>query len=160
MDIQGLLNGRECECGRTHKCEIKHVIIGDDATARVGKLAVAYKHILLVADNNTYPICGDFVKYQLKDKCENVLTYESEGLLVPNESAIDKMQQLLTNNTDLIIGIGSGVIQDLCKYVSFYAKLPYHIIATAPSMDGYASAGARSRTVRMYLKRLLLMSAY
>ena len=149
MDIQGLLNGRECECGRTHRCEIKHVIIEDNAIARVGELAGAYKHILLVADNNTYPICGDSVKDQIKDKCENVLIYKSEGLLVPNESAIDKMQQLLTDNTDLIIGIGSGVIQDLCKYVSFYAKLPYHIIATAPSMDGYASAGAAMITGNM-----------
>jgi len=34
------------------------------------------------------------------------------------------------------------VIQDLCKCVSFQEKLPYHIIATAPSMDGYASVGA------------------
>lgn len=149
MDIQGLLNGRECECGRTHRCEINHVIIEDNAIARVGELAGAYKHILLVADNNTYPICGDFVKDQLKDKCENVLIYETAGLLVPNESAIDRMQQLLTENTDLIIGIGSGVIQDLCKYVSFYAKLPYHIIATAPSMDGYASAGAAMITGNM-----------
>ena len=149
MDIQGLLNGRECECGRTHRCEIKHVIIEDDAIARAGELADTYNHILLVADNNTYPICGDFVKDQIKDKCENVLIYKSEGLLVPNEAAIDTMQRLLTDNTDLIIGIGSGVIQDLCKYVSFYAKLPYHIIATAPSMDGYASAGAAMITGNM-----------
>ena len=38
--------------------------------------------------------------------------------------------------------MGSGVIQDLCKYVSYQAKLPYYIVATAPSMDGYASKGA------------------
>jgi len=30
----------------------------------------------------------------------------------------------------------------LCKYVSHFAKLPYMIVATAPSMDGYASDGA------------------
>jgi glycerol-1-phosphate dehydrogenase [NAD(P)+] len=42
----------------------------------------------------------------------------------------------------LIIGIGSGVIQDLCKYVSHTSGIPYYIVATAPSMDGYASTGA------------------
>ena len=42
----------------------------------------------------------------------------------------------------MIIGIGLGVIQDLCKYVSYNAKLPYFIVATAPSMDGYALKGA------------------
>ena len=43
---------------------------------------------------------------------------------------------------DLIVGIGSGVIQDLSKYVSFFKKVPYAVVATAPSMDGYASSGA------------------
>ena len=38
--------------------------------------------------------------------------------------------------------MGSGVINDLCKYVSFKNDLGYYIVATAPSMDGYASVGA------------------
>ncbi len=42
----------------------------------------------------------------------------------------------------MIVGAGSGVLQDLCKYVAFQAGLPYTIAATAPSMDGYASSGA------------------
>ena len=49
----------------------------------------------------------------------------------------------------MIVGIGSGVIQDLCKYVSFNKNLPYFIIATAPSMDGYASKGAAMITDNM-----------
>ena len=52
------------------------------------------------------------------------------------------MEQYITARTDLIVGVGSGVIQDLCKYVNFRHNLPYHIVATAPSMDGYASVGA------------------
>ena len=43
---------------------------------------------------------------------------------------------------DKIIGIGSGVIQDLCKYVSHKSGIPYYVVATAPSMDGYTSTGA------------------
>ena len=42
----------------------------------------------------------------------------------------------------MIVGIGSGVVSDLCKYVSFETHVPYIIVATAPSMDGYASTGA------------------
>ena len=45
-------------------------------------------------------------------------------------------------NADLILAVGSGVIQDLCKYVSFFAHVPYMVVATAPSMDGYASASS------------------
>ena len=43
------------------------------------------------------------------------------------------------NNCDIIIGVGSGVINDIGKILSNTAKLPYIIVATAPSMDGYAS---------------------
>ena len=38
--------------------------------------------------------------------------------------------------------IGSGVLNDLCKYVTLDKHVPYYIVATAPSMDGYASVGA------------------
>ena len=67
--------------------------------------------------------------------------YEVERAKEAFEVAIAKIEQNL-GDTDLIIGIGSGVIQDLCKYVSFFNKVPYFIVATAPSMDGYASNGA------------------
>jgi len=78
----------------------------------------------------------------LADQVADILVYEREGILVPDERAVEEMQQKLTGEMDLIVGIGSGVIQDLCKYVSFEAGLPYYIVATAPSMDGYASKGA------------------
>lgn len=48
---------------------------------------------------------------------------------------------MISDTTDLLLGVGSGVIQDLCKYVSFKRGLPYFIAAAAPSMDGYAAAG-------------------
>lgn len=62
-------------------------------------------------------------------------------MLVPDEAAVESVTESL-GNASLIIGIGSGVIQDLCKYVAFENHLPYYIVATAPSMDGYTSSGA------------------
>ena len=41
-----------------------------------------------------------------------------------------------------MVGVGSGVINDIGKILSHTAGLPYAIVATAPSMDGYASATA------------------
>ena len=60
-------------------------------------------------------------------------------VLVKHDEIVEMLIEKAAEDAELIIGIGSGVMQDLCKYVSFQAKLPYHIIATAPSMDGYAS---------------------
>ena len=51
------------------------------------------------------------------------------------------MTERVTAQTDLIVGVGSGVLQDLCKYVSFRHKLPYHIVATAPSFGTTVTAG-------------------
>ena len=73
----------------------------------------------------------------------------TEGYLIPNEASIDQITQSVTEKTDLIIGIGSGVVNDLCKFVSFQKKLPFFIVATAPSMDGYASVGAAMITGNM-----------
>ena len=142
MDFEKLLRGVDCACGMKHTCAIKHVIIGKGANKQLGSLLGDYKKILLVADTNTYAACGEEIKVQVGDKLESLLIYEREGLLIPNEEAVEEMQAKLTSETDLILGIGSGVIQDTCKYVSHKAKLPYAIVATAPSMDGYASVGA------------------
>ena len=142
MNFEELLRDKPCDCGMTHRCSIKHVIIESGAVQKVGSLLGNYRHILLVADTNTYATCGSEVEKQIGGKLESVLIYQRDGLLIPNEEAIEEMRAKLTKATDLIVGIGSGVIQDLCKCVSFQEKLPYHIIATAPSMDGYASVGA------------------
>ena len=142
MNFEELLRDKPCGCGMTHRCSIKHVIIESGAVKKVGSLLDGYQKILLVADTNTYATCGEEVKAQIGTKLESVLVYRRDGLLIPNEEAIEEMRAKLTKETDLIVGIGSGVIQDLCKCVSFQEKLPYHIVATAPSMDGYASVGA------------------
>ncbi len=142
MNVQNFAKDFKCACGKTHTCDIDYVIIKPDAVSEITKLSDKYNHILIAADKNTYPLCGDKVKSLLCDKNIDVLIFEDDGILVPNEIAVDKLTSAVGDTTDLIIGIGSGVIQDLCKYVSFNKKLPYYIIATAPSMDGYASVGA------------------
>ncbi len=142
MDIKELLKLKKCACGMEHRCDIKEVVIEKGAVSKIGDLADNYNNIVIVADRNTYAVCGDTVTKQVANKVEAVQVFECDGFLIPNEKSVEELSAKLTDKTDLIIGIGSGVIQDLCKYVSYNAKLPYFIVATAPSMDGYASKGA------------------
>lgn len=142
MYFQQLLQPKTCSCGMEHTCTIKHVQIGYHALEKLPDFTESYRHILVVADTNTYGTCGSSVEALLGTKRMQSLVFPGDTLLVPNEAAIAVIQAQLRPETDLILGIGSGVIQDLCKYVSFEAGLPYQIIATAPSMDGYASKGA------------------
>ena len=143
MDIKGLILGRiGCECGKDHICPIESVVIGENACDCLPALIERYSNILVVADRNTYDVCGETVEKKLDSRREDTLIYSIEGVLVPNEAAIAELKSHVTKDTDLIIGVGSGVINDLCKHVSFDCGLPYYIVATAPSMDGYASKGA------------------
>lgn len=142
MNFEELLKGKACSCGMNHTCAIEHIIIGKNANEKLGALLEGYHKVLLVADTNTYAACGDVIRAQIGERLEGVKIFEREGLLIPNEEACDELSVCLTGETDLIVGVGSGVIQDICKYVTWRAKLPYYIVATAPSMDGYASASA------------------
>ncbi len=141
MDINNILHGVECACGKTHHCDIEYVYIEVGAIARLKKLCEQNENILMVADENTYSAAGEYVEKALCRKTVKKVIFPGKTVLIPNEKAVEKVREAL-EGADLILGIGSGVIQDLCKYVSFFEKVPYMIVATAPSMDGYASDGA------------------
>ena len=47
-----------------------------------------------------------------------------------------------TRDADAIVAVGSGTINDLCKYAGALDGKPYVVFATAPSMNGYTSASA------------------
>lgn len=141
MDINELLKGVNCSCGRVHTCNIEHVYIEKNAAKRLEEICREYKSVLLVADENTFSAAGGSTEAALSDKKIKKVIFSGKELLVPNEKAIKAVEDELCG-VDLIIGIGSGVIQDLCKYISHYNKIPYMVVATAPSMDGYASNGA------------------
>ena len=141
VDINNILNGVECSCGKTHYCNIEYVYIESGAISRLETLCYQKENILIVADENTYSAAGEKVENVLSSKTVRKMIFSGKTILIPNESAIERVRENL-KGIDLILGIGSGVIQDLCKYVSFFEKIPYMIVATAPSMDGYASDGA------------------
>ncbi len=141
MDINSLLKEHICSCGKKHNCSIEGVYIERNAAARLYDICSNYNSILIVSDQNTRAAAGDGVFDALKSKKLHEIVFSGNEILIPNEKAIKAVEDSLAD-TDIIIGIGSGVIQDLCKYISFYHKLPYIIVATAPSMDGYASNGA------------------
>ena len=143
MKIKELLLGiPDCACGSAHACPIEHVIVGEGALSSLADITREYKHILLVADENTYAAAGERAILFLGRRLENALVFPGDRVLIPNEKAIAAIEALITSETDLIVGVGSGVINDLCKIVAYENGLRYDIVATAPSMDGYASVGA------------------
>lgn len=141
MDFTRLLQGMDCTCGKHHRCDIGFIAIEPGAISHLESLCREYRSILVVADENTYAAAGGKTEKALAGKQLTMLIFSGSTVLIPNEDAIERVRSALPG-CELIVGVGSGVIQDLCKYVSFYSGVPYYIVATAPSMDGYASTGA------------------
>lgn len=75
-------------------------------------------------------------------KAVSTLVYKEADPLLPDNAAVALLEERIGADTELVLGVGSGVINDLCKHGSWRRGLPYVIVATAPSMDGYASSGA------------------
>ena len=58
----------------------------------------------------------------------------------PDEEGVGSAVMHYDHRCDMVIGVGSGVINDISKILSGTAGVPYMIVGTAPSMDGFASA--------------------
>ena len=141
MDINEILKGVDCACGKHHTCPIDKIYVEDGAIAHLAELCCDYTSVLLVADENTYSAAGKQTESALAGKKITRVIFDGSTVLIPDEKAIETVEKQ-TQGQEIIVGIGSGVIQDLCKYVSHFNKIPYMVVATAPSMDGYASSGA------------------
>lgn len=141
MDINYLLKGYECSCGKNHQCDIKYVYIEKNACQKLKAIMAEYQNITIVADENTFAAAGERVLDAIGEKIKSRVIFSGDRILVPNEEAVKAVEAELSG-CDAIIAIGSGVIQDLCKFVANRNGIKYAVVATAPSMDGYASDGA------------------
>ena len=141
MEINQLLKGIDCGCGKQHRCDIAFIAIERGAICHLSRLCADKQSVLLVADENTYAAAGVQTEDALKGKAIRRVLFPGNTVLIPNEAAVAAVNSAM-DGVELLIGIGSGVIQDLCKYVSHTRGVPYMVVATAPSMDGYASTGA------------------
>ena len=81
----------------------------------------------------------------------------AEIFLLKNPRANEKFLTQISNASKKyqnIVALGSGTINDLCKFVSYKQQKPYIIIASAPSMNGYLSQNA-SIAIKQHKKTLL-----
>ena len=99
--------------------------------------------VFILADKNTYRAAGERVHALLTDADIAVSSYVFESdHLEPNESAVGLAVMHFDPTVDAVVGVGSGVINDISKILAHTSGKPYIIVATAPSMDGYASASS------------------
>ena len=145
----------ECSCDmKKHRAPLESCEISSGALQKIPEILKDYNRIYVVADENTYAAAGEQVEKILKDagKWHRTLVLDGEVVL-PNCETLGKIV-LFANDPgakadifaysplpDFILAVGSGTVNDSCRLASYRLGLPYGVVATAPSMDGYASAG-------------------
>lgn len=142
-DINEYLKGSlGCDCGREHSAAIKQIEIKENAIYSLIPYlkANSYRRPFLIFDKTTYKLAGDLLINLFNEANQAFSCHVIESPEpVPDEWAVGDILIHYDNSSDCIIGVGSGTINDLSRFVSFRLGIPYIIVATAPSMDGYAS---------------------
>ena len=131
-----------CPCGRNHTVAVDEVVIGSGVVNRLPEFVRKYgKKPFVVADVNTFAAAGERVCEILKAAGISYGSFIFKDKAVePDEKAVGAAFMHYDPSCDVIVGVGSGVINDICKILSNISGKPYMIVGTAPSMDGYASA--------------------
>jgi glycerol-1-phosphate dehydrogenase [NAD(P)+] len=112
----------------------------EDAEGEVVKPLQLGRHFAVVSDPITHEILGARVEHAL-----NGLGYVSRILLTgrphPDEETVQRIRAAAAS-ADALVAVGSGTINDLCKYAGAQDGKPYIVFPTAPSMNGYTSVNA------------------
>jgi glycerol-1-phosphate dehydrogenase [NAD(P)+] len=98
------------------------------------------RRIAVVSDETTHAVLGQRVELSLTGR-HSVSSLVLPGRPEADEATTEAIRQE-TSSADALIAVGSGTINDICKYASALDDKPYAVFATAPSMNGYTSLTA------------------
>lgn len=132
-----------CECGKTHSAKVSRSVIEAGAINKMPGIIKEYgaKKVFILADENTFGAAGDAVTKALDGAGIEYKKYVMGSKRIePDEHAVGSVMLHYDNTCDMLVSIGSGVINDIGKILAGIARIPYMVVGTAPSMDGYASA--------------------
>ena len=136
------MNGAPCACGRPHGFSAR-VISGAGVIRQIPQVVreLGAKKVFVLSDLNTYAAAGEQVCKLLSDAAIPFQSFTLQSREPhPDEYWVGSAVMHMEQNCDAVIAVGSGVVNDIGKVLAALSRLPYVIVGTAPSMDGYASA--------------------
>lgn len=145
----------KCNCAMgEHKAPLENYVIEKGAIKKLCEVLKDYSKIYMVCDENTYKAAGEEAEKILTSCGKFSHKFIIKGRALPNAQTIGDILIHLNSpkadsdifawspKPDIILAVGSGTVNDSCRLVSYRLGIPYAILGTAPSMDGYASAGS------------------
>ena len=142
LEKLNFMNGRPCACGKEHRFDTR-VVTGTGVLTQLGEEVrrLGGTKAFVLSDPNTYAAAGEHVCELLKNAGIAYTAFSfPESQPEPDERSVGAAVMHMDAGCDIVIGVGSGVVNDIGKILSALSHRPYIIVATAPSMDGYASA--------------------
>lgn len=135
--------GFDCPyCGGHHDTTLKIVECGSGALTKIPATmqSMGVKRPYIICDIHTWEAAGKRVVEILEGAGVEYAMYRfEEEELDPDEHALGCISMHFDARCDVIMAIGSGVLNDLSKVLGNIANLQTIVVGTAPSMDGYAS---------------------
>lgn len=96
--------------------------------------------LAIVSDPQTHEVLGARVTRALQGVAK-IVSVNLPAHPHADDRTVEQLRQT-TAAADALVAIGSGTINDLCKYASALDGKPYVVFGTAPSMNGYTSLNA------------------
>jgi glycerol-1-phosphate dehydrogenase [NAD(P)+] len=135
-----------CKCGKHHTVPTRTMLYEEQAIEKLPKVlseCTSGRQVILIADERTYPLAGIKAQEALRQgdwETQTLIVADSDhGPPVCDDVTFEKLKREL-READIMLAVGSGVINDLTKWLAFDSELPYAVLATAASMNGYTAA--------------------
>ncbi|MEP6065463.1 MAG: iron-containing alcohol dehydrogenase, partial [Paracoccaceae bacterium] len=132
----------DAEAGKKVSVPYESIVFSESLDGMEDELVADLKlgeNLAVVADEKTYDALGQRVSQSLKSVgASDVIVLDNPHADMRTASELsDKLKEF-----DSVIAVGSGTINDLCKYVTAQDGRRYAVFATAASMNGYTSTTA------------------
>jgi glycerol-1-phosphate dehydrogenase [NAD(P)+] len=98
------------------------------------------RHLAVVSDSTTHALLGERVERAVAS-LGRVTSIVLPGRPHPDSATVERIRAE-SAGADALVAVGSGTINDLCKYASAGDGKRYVVFGTAPSMNGYTSVNA------------------
>ncbi|HPT82841.1 MAG TPA: sn-glycerol-1-phosphate dehydrogenase [Limnochordia bacterium] len=142
--LGGLLRkeGLSCSCGKRHHTELREVVMQAGALQETPRLVEKYggSRVFLIADQNTYQVAGQKAAALLGEAgIDHEVFIFADDYVQPTDASLEQVLAKFSGDCDMILGVGSGTINDISKLAAKERGVSYICVATAPSMDGFVS---------------------
>jgi glycerol-1-phosphate dehydrogenase [NAD(P)+] len=138
----------DCVCGEHHTIPVKHLDVRagalDGVSGRLRELGLTGRGGVVFDRKIEKSVVSD-LRTRLADQGLDLRSYphgDGNEKIPPEIGRARALADEIDGSVDYLVSIGSGVISDLTKKAADFLGIPYALIGTAPSMNGYTSSMA------------------